>query len=155
MKRPRDFQRSKLYRAEWAVVGEYKRLHHNADTMKLDEIKVFVNKILDSSWCKKNYEKAYNFGDVHIKDGRGTSIARGGVYWLNLPKWSRLKLIVLHELAHCIQGRVYGFRTNPWHGREFTSIFLALLKRWGKEHYEQMRISFYLHGVKYRKTNLK
>lgn len=148
---PRDFQKSKVYKSEWDVLGEYHKLGYDIGIMEFNDIKKFVHKILYSSWCKKNYPKAWAYKDVYIKDGRGTRIARGGVNTLNLPKWSRKKLFVLHELAHCIQGRTYGFSNVSAHGREFVSIFLSLLKRWGKEYYESMRISFYIHGVKYRK----
>lgn len=46
---------------------------------------------------------------------------------INLPRWSRTKATVLHEVAHAITERTFGWTQVAAHGREFARIYLELL----------------------------
>lgn len=148
MKRPRDSQRKRAYDAERQVRNECEALFPNKDRMTLPEIKEWVYKIDNSNWMAKHYFRATGYPNIIIKDGRGRRSAFGSRIVLGFPKWSRTKLIVLHELAHSIDSRMHQDFTAG-HGREWARIFLTLVKRWSKEHYELLHIAFHLYKVKH------
>ncbi len=82
-----------------------------------------------------------------VFDGRGSQLARGrfvnGEFHLTLPRWARVELIILHELAHCLS----------WdgHGPVFCSYYLKLVRRFmGEEMYVELRDWFDDFGVKRR-----
>lgn len=112
MARPRDTQRKKVYTAETFVFKK-----HNEEFKNFHETSSFVHSV---------YKKLGDKRDIVIKDGRGTSWARGGNYpkraWLNLPRWSRNKGIILHEIAHTITPNEYAS-----HGPEFCRNFVDLV----------------------------
>lgn len=160
----RDSQRSKVYKAERAC-GYF----HTRRIEVVSDIQAWLDKITGSAWYKKyklvrtdgenrglpfgKYSQPY-FRNPNIKvlDGRGRRSACATNGWMKLPKWSRTKLIILHEMAHAIQIE------RPGHGRQFCMIYLDLVKRWiGIECYRALRASFRKHkvkvGVKRRSTN--
>ena len=147
MVQERDSQRSKVYAAEKMI-----SIFTDNGDMPLDEVKTWISKILNSRWTKGRYYFTHCVGDVKIKDGRGTRWARGGASVMNLPCWSRSRLVILHELAHVIQYREYHW-TVAGHGREFCSIYLALVYRWiGKEAGDNLKAAFKDKKVKFVKS---
>jgi hypothetical protein len=113
--RARDNQRQKVYNWERTL-----RNSPANKTLTLDECKNLIKKV-----CQR-YSKAIPY----VSDGRGTSYARGGANRINLPKWARETIFVLHELAHSIQlvkGEQIGNDRPAWHGAEFARLFIELL----------------------------
>jgi len=95
MKRPRDSQKQKLYSAERAIASE------TVGDGSIADVTLFVNKVLSSAVVRRNYPNTPT--RLHVKDGRGTRIARGGLGGLSLPAgWARKELVVLHEIAHAL-----------------------------------------------------
>ena len=159
MSRQRDFQRKKVYRAENFLAWEGKSLED------LDILRSWVNeKIVSSRWFQNRWPMD---GVIIITDGRGRTRAcgyrmttkyrnydtmtqsspRGGK--IKLPRWTRNRAAVLHELSHVIVGWHFP-RGVPWHGREFCHVYLQLVKRWiGIDEWRQLRDSFKANGVKY------
>ena len=147
MPQERDSQRGKVYDAETAT-----EIYTANGDMPLEEIKAWVEKIVESRWMRGRYNFAHCAGMPKVKDGRGTRWARGGASFMTLPCWSRSRLVVLHELAHVIQHREYIW-TVAGHGREFCSIFLALVYRWiGKDAGDELRAAFKAKKVKFIKS---
>lgn len=152
--RPRDSQRSKLYNAEDKV----RRMHDmcaSENKMTLEEIKEWLeNDVLNSRWWHSRIEpytpETFN-GKVKLGRGRKRAISKYNTYKgttrLNLPEWSRNKIVVMHELAHsCLPRHVQS------HGWLFAHLFLDLLKRFvGKEIWRDMRDAFDEYGVKWRR----
>ena len=102
----RDFQRSKLYRFEEAVLQRHP-----------------LNKALSLEQCCALARK-YNH-TVVVKDGRGRRHA-GASYdenLISLPRWSRQTVIVLHEVAHTLVDE----HRYPYHGAEFAGVLIGLL----------------------------
>jgi len=103
----RDSQRSKVY--QWESTLPSKEL-------SLDECKALIIKA-----CHY-YGKAVPL----VKDGRGTTTAKGYSEVINLPRWARNTITVLHEVAHSVHTR-YRQGDEASHGREFMRIFIELL----------------------------
>ena len=113
----RDFQRSKVY--EW---------EQNYLTP--------LSKRLDREECIRLIKRTHRgkLRTPQFKDGRGTWIARGGPSIINLPRWARHEVVVLHECAHSITIQKYcpnetagEYQSLAAHGPEFVGIFLELL----------------------------
>lgn len=111
----RDSQRSAIYRWERALPGG---MPDTSRELSLDECRALVARVWDE----------YRPGDAppRISDGRGTRIARGGSTGLNLPRWARRPLTVLHEVAHSLMPN----RDEGAHGPEFATLLLDLLTRY-------------------------
>jgi len=104
----RDFQRTKFYRFEEAVIQRHP-----------------LNQLLSLDQCRALAHK-YN-ATVLVKDGRGRRHA-GASYednLITLPRWSRQTTIVLHEVAHTLVDSQY----YPDHGAEFVGVLIGLLSR--------------------------
>lgn len=59
-----------------------------------------------------------------VKDGRGRRRGGANKTMITLPKHARHELYILHEIAHVIEGRVYG---KYGHGKNFKIIFEGLI----------------------------
>ena len=111
----RDFQRSKVYNLDSALPASARRA-----SFSLEE-------------CTELIHKAHRYYGLRwtgrVKDGRGTTMARGSAIWISLPKWSRSTCVVLHESAHAIHHQLFRAtwqsETVP-HGAEFTRIMIEL-----------------------------
>jgi len=147
MKHARDSQRKRVYDSERALPW------YGSDTIgdgSIGAIKPFVAQVW--KWARKR-GMTHIITPPRLKDGRGTSYARGGPYHVNLPRWARTYTIVLHELAHSLT--VYD-GTIAWHGPEFAALFLKFMKRWHPERkraYDLLRASYRNHRVKTRVAN--
>lgn len=140
MARPRDSQKSKLYKAEKVLVERSARL----DTVP--EMRAWVEKIVRSRWMKSRYPGVEK---INVLDGRGRRRGMGvrqmhGGY-IAMPSWTRCEYYILHEITHVLTS------TNaPSHGRLFCRNYLALIERWmGKEAARDLRESFREHRVKW------
>lgn len=114
MTKVRDTQKSKVYNWGYTYGGRERR-----GDLTLDQ-------------CEQLVKDAYaHYGLVwsgRIKDGRGTTWARGGTTVINLPLWARAKVIVLHEAAHGIHQRLSaGLEEQAAHGPEFARVLLELI----------------------------
>jgi len=174
--KPRDQQRSRVYDAENKINNKTKsnvggRLETVAD------VEQWVEKIRRSVWFRNRWPF---IREIRIKDGRGT---RNGFAWasatteplfartepgfdpltnryktigfLNLPVWSRSRLVILHELAHIVTNSEYmasrGYKQTPvaGHGPEFCSVYLALVRRYlGEPFYLELRENMRSRNVK-------
>ena len=162
MTRPRDHQRSKLYRAEgvleeqWVTIilddgppheGGTVRIHRREWTT-VPQVQAFVDRVVGSAWWKKRS----SIRRIVVKDGRGSSWARAsrsdwfGVPEVSIPKWARSRRVVLHELSHHL---------TPWeaeaHGAQFASNLIDLVRRFmSAEDADRLVESFRVAKVKHR-----
>lgn len=137
----RDVQKSRVYRAEDCMVER----HAKPFTTML-EVWTYCERVERDPWFRRHYGRR----KFRIKDGRGTRIARGGWDKLNLPRWSRKPLVILHEIAHCVAPA--GCR----HGWEFCAEFLKLVRHFmGKDVHDRLRAAMRVHRAKYKRPMQK
>jgi putative metallohydrolase (TIGR04338 family) len=112
--RPRDSQRARLYRAEGEVdagrrLPTVERMQAWVDG--LAGVDWFV-----ARWGERSFEVRPGFGHR-----RATADANNV---LQMPKWARAELVLLHEVAHCLTPS-----TCASHGAEYAGVLLALARR--------------------------
>lgn len=112
--RPRDSQRARLYRAEGAV-------HSGCRLPTVDRMQAWVDGLVATDWFvarwgDRSFEVRPGFGH------RRATADQNGV--LQMPKWARSELVLLHEVAHCLTPL-----TVASHGPEYAGILLALARR--------------------------
>lgn len=142
----RDSQRARVYKAEREAFGEdYGGL---IDKGSFKSAVRFVRKVeATKTWAKllgySNLTPVYP--GLEVKDGRGTRIARGGRYTLNLPTWARSKLVILHEMAHAAT-------PGMQHNWPFCDVYLALVGMFmGDAARKRLQECFKKHKVRFRK----
>jgi putative metallohydrolase (TIGR04338 family) len=147
MARPRDSQKSRLYKAEREALNQRsKRLE------TVGEISKFVDRIKKRATIKRRYGPELR-SSIFIGDGRGKRNAGGDRFGIYMPKWSRTEYIVLHEMAHCIACRKYGRYNIAAHGREYAAVYIDLVRfMLGKEAGDALKAAFRDRRVKYRRT---
>ena len=152
MSRPRDSQRERLYEAEralWAYSPDRKDVTAGGRLETLPEVQRYVNRILRSQWYRKTFRRAARLRPgIWVKDRRNNGAAQAWGGCIEMPRWSRCRMIVLHEMAHCIADAEY--TRNCLHDRDFARTYLALVDRWiGKEIGRALRASFRAHRVRW------
>ena len=107
-KRPRDFQRSKVYSWERAVFGR------PTEKLTLEQ-------------CAELAKKLCGF-KVTVKDGRGRR--KACAYYerrtISLPKWARCEWVVIHECAHLLTDL-----DHAAHGAHYMKAYIGLLEQHG------------------------
>lgn len=116
----RDFQQSKVYRAERVIdVGSTAR---EPEFPTVADCERFVAKVLGSRTFVRRWG---NGRRIAIEDGRGR---RSACAWgdsiaasvISLPRWARTRASILHEIAHTI--------VHDGHGPLFARTYLELVR---------------------------
>ncbi len=112
--RPRDSQRARLYRAE-GEVDTGRRLP------TVEKMQAYVDQMAAADWFLARWgERAFE-----VRPGFGHRRATADEHGvLQMPKWARTELVVLHEVAHCLTPR-----TVASHGPEYAGVLIALARR--------------------------
>jgi putative metallohydrolase (TIGR04338 family) len=151
--RQRDTQRQRVYDAETAAFGR------DSEEMTLAECQAFVDKCLSSAWLRKRFPRAAE--PVEVRDGRSRRRAGygpGAMYLvlgsprivtrpniITMPRWTRSKWQLLHELAHHLS------RHEPAHGWQFAECYLYLVRVFlGRGREEMLKEQFKAHRVRFR-----
>lgn len=139
--RPRDSQRERVYQAEKPLMASQEKFR------SVEDCQAFVDEVVDSDWWLARFSR---ISKITVTDGR--SRRRGGAEYtwggweIAMPVFSRNRLYLLHEIAHCL-----GLPTEAWHGPAYAARYLALVERWlGKKAARQLRADFAKEGVRYR-----
>lgn len=112
--RPRDSQRARLYRAE-DEVDPGRRLP------TVEKLQAYVDGVAGSDWFRSRWgDRAFEVRPGH-GHRRATADANGV---LQLPRWARTEVVVLHEVAHCLTSVAFAA-----HGPEYAGVLLALVRR--------------------------
>lgn len=150
-KRTRDFQRSRLYRAErrmWARRGE---LGPDPALEKIEDCQRYVNRVLSSKSVEKALEAEglkWRMRTIRVRPGRGCRTASLTWCEMQLPKWARKPVVILHETAHAVTD---GKPNAPDHGVNFCKACLVLVRQMlGPIAETQLRECFLELGVKFR-----
>src|SRR5262245_65586651 len=141
----RDMQRAKPYRAEREAFPGFSS---GTEVMEFADACRYVAMVWRSPWTRRTFPLAVH-AVPRVKDGRGTRIARGGLYRINLPRWARTKPVMLHEIAHSL---TVDRLDEGVHGRTFARNFLALVQHFlGRDAAKALRASFRKHRVRYNR----
>lgn len=112
--RPRDSQRARLYRAEGEVASG-RRLP------TVERMQAWVDGLAATDW----FVALWNDRAFEVRPGfghrRATAVENGV---LQMPKWARTELVLLHEVAHCLTPV-----TVASHGPEYAGVLLTLARR--------------------------
>jgi putative metallohydrolase (TIGR04338 family) len=166
IKTPRDNHRSRVYKADKYAIGELGSGLCNKSSLPaaerletVSEIRAWVNEITSSEWWRKYRLPGVRRGwcafftpveahpAIRVKDGRGRRCAGGSFTggFITMPKFSRNRHMILHELAHTIvENRFAG------HGPEFCRVLLDLTHEFlGVESAERLRHAYDLYEAPY------
>ena len=112
--RPRDSQRARLYRAE-GEVDSGRRLP------TVERMQAYVDALCAADW----FLPRWGAQTIEVRPGFGHRRATADEHGvLQMPKWARTELVLLHEVAHCLTPR-----TCAPHGPEYAGVLLALARR--------------------------
>ena len=112
--RPRDSQRARLYRAE-GEVDSGRRLP------TVERMQDYVDALCAADW----FLARWGMQAIEVRPGYGHRRATADEHGvLQMPKWARTELVILHEVAHCLTPR-----TCAAHGAEYAGVLLALARR--------------------------
>lgn len=136
--RPRDSQRARLYRAEGEV-------HAGRRLPSVERMQAYVDALAAADWFLDRWgERAFE-----VRPGFGHRRAtadRNGV--LQMPKWARSELVLLHEVAHCLTP----VACAP-HGPEYAGVLLAVARRgMGPATAQSLEDAFARQGVRWTLT---
>ena len=112
-KRPRDFQRARVYRWEAAHV-----FPQAGEPLSLAACRGLVETVF--RWAECPGDDA-GWRPPLVTDGRGRRHACGSREAIKLPRWARTRAVVLHECAHGL--------ARDMHGPEFVAVYVGLLER--------------------------
>lgn len=158
---PRDQQRSRVYKSDGALMKVAKPL----PTVK--EMQRYVDRLFGmrrmmiafpdafgGKWRSRDPERQKHYKTKPISapivhDGRCRSRAGGWSRGVTMPVWSRNEAVLLHEIAHSICVRLYGY-TVAAHGWEYCAIYLKItLYAMGREAHDTLKAAFKANKVKF------
>jgi putative metallohydrolase (TIGR04338 family) len=138
MKRERDSQRSRVYRAE-------RKVNHGKPFKDIKEVRKYVEKLCKSPWFKKHFVPR----PINVRTG-GYAVATADLWGIRIPEqeWSLNELVVLHEVAHVCSRAVT--TREAGHGITFCKTFIKLVQhKIGKATSDDLKKQFKQEGVKY------
>lgn len=143
MPRSRDSQRSKVYTAELkAFEGA------PVDLPEIEDIERYIAHICSLGRVKDSFpELAWR--SITVGDGRRRRSAGGDGRGIYMPRWSRKRWVVLHELSHTIMDRRYRNATD--HGWQYAEVYLTLVRHvMGVDAHDRLKAQFKAHRVRYK-----
>ena len=173
MRCERDYQRTWLYRSEWDIMDSF-------DELSLTECWNFLAEVISSDPFVKHFPETFVYlaknweqdspaaqeyrpnrrlwylysgdrrGGLKLRPGYRRRYADAYCATITLPRWSRNKLTLLHELAHiCCWCDVRRGAYISAHGKEFAGIYLWLVQQTlGKSTEKELFAAMQQHKVK-------
>lgn len=154
--RVRDSQKTRLYSAEHELHEHssgsgWRHCASGGRLETIEEIQVYCDKVTGSAWFRRHFPG----GPKHIEaqHGGGAGSARAGYRYIKMPLWSRCRLIILHEIAHCVSdhNRNRADRRDAGsHGRHYARTYLTLVTHYlGVEYGVRLKAAYKKHRVKW------
>lgn len=138
----RDTQKTKVYKSEWNLPPEIRSITVS-DCEK--EIQSFINTVVGNDEFKK-INPSVTIDKIHFKLNNrrtgGVAFRRSGTIECANSQFGKSKITLLHEIAHFLAPDTY-------HGKEFTTNLLKLLKIEFPEAYVALKKNYDYYGVKY------
>lgn len=146
----RDSQRSRVYAAENAAFRGHPEA--NEPLPAVEDIERFIRHVWSLKRVQGTFPKAvvqWRLGQPAVRDGRRRRHACGAMGFISMPRWSRVKWVVLHELAHTISRRTDCYIAG--HGWEYAATYLTLVRLvLGVEAHNLLKAQFKANRVRYR-----
>lgn len=161
--RPRDSQRSKMYKAERQVwIKQFDPRHETmAECERYLRYVTNTQFFRDLWYHNRRRHLAKQPAELRMEDGRGCLVARGnfGGYvnvpssvhlapevCMKLPRWARSEMVMLHELCHSITAN-----NHAAHGWAFCHNYLEMVTHFmGVDMGNALRAAYKRCGVKHR-----
>jgi putative metallohydrolase (TIGR04338 family) len=142
--KPRDSQRSKLYKAERAAFG---LVPEGAPEVSPEQVAAQAAAVLGSTWVREHFPRAPR--SVEIRPHRTAACA--GTGYVRMSPWARRNWwVLLHELAHVLIRSTPGWYGLAAHGREFAAAYLGLVRELrGEAEAKTLKLAFRAYGVKF------
>ena len=142
---PRDSQRSKLYKAE-QIAFKGRRIVVPED----QDIEEYIAHISSLTRVRDSFPELIQ-RHILVGDGRARTRAAANSSGIFMPRHSRKKWVVLHELSHTIVRRRHGVLKAAAHGWQFAEIYLLLVRHvMGVEAHDRLKAKFKEHRVRFR-----
>jgi hypothetical protein len=150
----RDYQRSKVYKAENRVLSGHP--HEMDFGLEIAHGQRLVTAAVRSAWISKTYP-GFKRATVQVRRQR-TGGARAHVWegYIQVSGTMNRNWVLMHELAHVITHAECRRLDVPLaaHGRDFARCYLGLVREWVSElAYKDLRASFTKAKVKARGTD--
>ena len=143
-KRQRDSQRSRLYNADDALIPWSEPLP------EMEDLERYTKWVFGLKRLRNALPGCLSWKTPDLRDGRRRNTAAATAWTVWMPRHSRKSYILLHELAHVLTRRTYGYEVAG-HGWEYCSVFLKLvLYAMGREAYNALKASFKRYRVKFK-----
>ena len=143
MKRPRDYQRSKVYAAERDT--DYWKPYHWDSWHKAA---AFAQSVLIDPWVFKRIPY------LPIVQTRRGSVAWANIDIVSLPPWAYFPMVIVHEISHNVCLHAYG-RAISHHGPEFAAVYCHLVGiHVNKRAQNQLKREFRWRNVHFEVDNL-
>lgn len=114
-----DKQRVDVYVAELG-------LHTPRPTLNTEQAQRFANKIIKTkTW--RSLSKSKQGVLIKVAGSKLKSYADRNNYRIDLAPIHHNKMSVIHEMAHCLTGRIYADKVDD-HGPEYVGILRSLIK---------------------------
>ena len=140
-------QKQLVYNAENQFRRIYRKEFQYYKTLK--DIEVFTNYILASSWFKRRYKIKNIYAYYTRKNVAYGWLEDTQTISMELPRWARNQLTVLHEISHGLCESAYNTQ-KIGHGVKFVDTYLSLIRRYlGLKLYKNMLDLFIINDVKF------
>jgi putative metallohydrolase (TIGR04338 family) len=140
--RPRDFQRKKVYVSEKVLTPVSRKFKTVKEMQDYIDSCILHPDLKDLDLV------------IEVRDGRGRrsacwkGLGAKGKGIISMPVFCRNDAVLLHELAHCVNGIDKETCDYSVHGKEFCAVFLKLVQLFmGELDYNTLVNSFKEHGV--------
>ena len=154
IKRKKDIQKQKVYKAECLFIERLKDTHFIVfsgmfQNRTLGEIEVYCSDLIKSKWFQKRWPQIKEVKVISSEKQGASGILRGKIAKMRLPENMRNKFIVLHEFSHsCDNSR------EAWHGAPFCRIFLELIRHeFGDQIFDIMKECFEKEDVEFTRNS--
>jgi putative metallohydrolase (TIGR04338 family) len=151
--RPRDSQRSKLYRAGSVLhpAGLY-GWKQQQRFLSVDEMQEYVHDLQADTQIQRHWRTWCLASTPQVTGGRdGQMRALGSSKRLSMPEHYRYEAALLHEVSHSICWRELGRNNHAAHGWEFCAVYLWLVKhKMGNKAHSALLTSMEEYRVQYR-----
>ena len=143
MRRARDSQRSKVYAAETKAFEA-----EPVDLPEVADVERFIAHVCSLGRVRESFPEL-GARTITVGDGRRRRSACADSRGVNMPRWSRRRWLVLHELSHTIMGRRH--RNAVSHGWQYAEIYLLLVRHvLGVPAHDRLKAEFKAHRVRFR-----
>jgi hypothetical protein len=132
-RRPRDFQRRRIYAWEAAVLAPT-----SGCRLSLAACEDLIEAVF--RWHERPAPGDGSWRPPTLGDGRGRRHACGSRQVIKLPRWARTRIIVLHECAHGM--------SDDGHGPNFVRAYVTLLETFTTRERNTLEDSLRAHKVR-------